>query len=162
MYKGMTFLLPLMVLITSAFSSSHAAMSEQEFTRCEIPLVDIDVASRLISLFNSQKITCSNPKKFISVNGKAIAGVTNNEMASIIRMTVLSCQEMTTRYPSPPVENGCVHRLRKDINYFLATTRTSNVKVYPNPFAVALRHSRVMGPYIDFELWANRALYGRY
>ncbi|EOL9120165.1 hypothetical protein ACM93F_001068 [Enterobacter ludwigii] len=140
-------------------NNSHAKTTKQELVKCEVPGVDIDVATNLISLINRQQTSCSKQTNYLYVNGKRITGITANEMANVVRMTVFACQDPYARYPSRPVENQCVRELRKDINYFLSTTKSGKVSSYPNPYGVAMRQSRIMGPYIDFELWANYSLY---
>lgn len=151
---------PVLVAFTCFLSgNANAETTKQELVKCEVPGVDIDVATNLISLINRQKTSCSKQTKYLYINGKRITGITANEMANVVRMTVFACQDPYAKYPSLPVENQCVRELRKDINYFLSTTISGRVSSYPNPYGAAMRQSGIMGPYIDFELWANYALY---
>lgn len=149
------------LLVCTCFISvnSYAETTKQELVKCEVPGVDVEVATNLIGLINNQKTSCSKNANYLYINGKRITGITANEMANVVRMAVFACQDPFARYPSKPVENQCVRELRNNINYFLSTTKSGNVSSYPNPYAVAMRQSRIMGPYIDFDLWVNHALH---
>lgn len=147
------------ILVASSIQAVRAENVAQVYTECRVPKVDVDVASSLINLVNAQKITCSNKTNYISINDKSVSGVTANEMANIIRMSVFACQNPSTSYRTQPVENQCVRKLRNDIRYFLSVSWHGRVTFYPNPYAVALRRSELMGPYIDFRLWAHSTTY---
>lgn len=133
---------------------------KQKLAGCRLPAVDIDVANHIIDKFNNKKLSCEGNGAF-SINGRKVNGVSVNDMSGLIRESVFSCQDYTAKsFPVKPQSNSCVKKIESDVDYFLLMARDKRVKSFPWPYSFAVSRTSIGGQFIDFKLWANRALLG--
>ncbi|QJU39666.1 hypothetical protein [Serratia marcescens] len=145
---------------SNADDIADKVFGKQNLVGCRLPAVDIDVANRIIDKFNDKKLSCENNGAF-SINGKKVSGVSINDMSGLVRESVFACQDYTVNsFPVKPQRNSCVRKIESDVDYFLLMTRDKRVKSFPWPYGFAVSRTSIGGQFINFKLWANRALLG--
>ena len=145
---------------SNADDIADKVFGKQNVVGCRLPSVDIDVANRIIDKFNNKKLSCEDNGAF-SINGRKVSGVSINDMSGLVRESVFACQDYAVKsFPVKPQRNSCVKKIESDVDYFLLIAKDKRVKSFPWPYGVAVSRTSIGGQFINFKLWANRALLG--